>query len=1158
LPKTKTKQETKVMKQKTGFRIGDSLFTVHRSLFTLLTLFLLAAPVHAGDGTWVNTAGGSWATAGNWSGNNIADGADSTADFSTLNITADSTVTLDGARTIGNLKFGDTTPSHKWILSTGGPLTLDVTSGTSTIRVNNSTANITLVLAGNDGVTVVGPGTLDLDTSTCTFTGGLTINGALVDHYLSNADNQINTNNALTLNRGSIFAYSVNNNRKQTFSGLTLSGANNCTAYCYQGNGNQTFDLALGGITRNSVGTIAFSQWYGGASTSLGYVLTTASNTGEGILGPWAFFYQGLGGSGATPDRAYRYAYNSGVNGVLVTSQKQIRGLAGTDRVNANSFASGENDNFNAGTTLTGSKTAHTARYTGTSASTTIIDNTFTLTLNGLLNAGTSSGGTLSSGALTINANGNGALVIGDTSELVVCAPANAITIAAPIQNNGATASVLTKAGVSNLTLSAVNTYTGDTWVHEGTLALNTSAGLRFKIGGNGTNNCVRGNGTLTLDGDFYFDLTGAGTTVGDSWMIVDVANLTETFTANFTVNGFTDAGDTFKWTKQYGTAFYEFNEATGVLTVTGTADAPVVIANSAVSGVTTAGATFNGLLEFVGTPAASAVYVLWGENTNAWANTNWWTEGGWTDNTPFSTNITTGIAADKIYYYTFGATNSATNVVAASPKSFFTGLVTVQATTNTAQYSPRTNGQYTIYRPAGSADSALTVYYSMSGTATNGVHYNLSLSAQFGAGETSTTITLAPKHLGVGTAILTLSGGYNYPTGAQNSATVTILTGYISPYVYVVQSGSSPAEPYDTWATAANSIQTAVNFAGAHLANGVNTVVISNGTYNITAEIAISQAMTVQSFGNGVYGGLANASNTVVQRTSGSTARIFNLTANATIDGFWMLKGGFTNVGQNVYMNNGLVCNSIIERGNLESGDGLDSWGYSGGGVYMDGGTVSNCVIRNNNAKRAAGGGVYANAGQIVNCQITDNTARYNSNNGGGVYAANGVVIRNCLIARNDANGIAGGVYRGTVQNCAIVANTAGSTAGGFYGDSGSTVSNSIVYGNFVGGASNNWSGGSMAYSCTTPTNGLAGAGNIQTDPSFVNAGVGDYRLINSSPCIDKGSNQAWMDGALDLAGNARKTYGGFGGYRASPVVDMGAYEAPETPPKGTVIMMR
>ncbi|MCW1923157.1 discoidin domain-containing protein [Luteolibacter arcticus] len=128
--------------------------------------------------TWTNAAGGSWTNTGNWSGGLIASGANITANFATLNLTSNATVTLDGTRTIGHLTFGDTTPSHHWTLHTGssGPLTLDVTSGSPLVTVNNQTATIGAVLAGNDGLTKAGAGTLVL-TGTNTYTTATTISG---------------------------------------------------------------------------------------------------------------------------------------------------------------------------------------------------------------------------------------------------------------------------------------------------------------------------------------------------------------------------------------------------------------------------------------------------------------------------------------------------------------------------------------------------------------------------------------------------------------------------------------------------------------------------------------------------------------------------------------------------------------------------------------------------------------------------------------------------------------------------------------------------------------------------------------------------------------------------------------------------------------------
>jgi len=95
------------------------------------------------------------------------------------------------------------------------------------------------------------------------------------------------------------------------------------------------------------------------------------------------------------------------------------------------------------------------------------------------------------------------------------------------------------------------------------------------------------------------------------------------------------------------------------------------------------------------------------------------------------------------------------------------------------------------------------------------------------------------------------------------------------------------------------------------------------------------------------------------------------------------------------------------------------------------------------------------------------------------------------------------------------------------------------------------------LAYSCTVAL-GNTSAGNIQDDPKFVDWANGDYTLAANSPCIDTGSNQTWMDGALDLAGNTRKQWGRVFGSKAAPIVDMGAYEFPEPPPPGTIFLLR
>ncbi|MEI6647731.1 MAG: autotransporter-associated beta strand repeat-containing protein [bacterium] len=153
------------------------------NLVVAMLVMSICFNARADNGTWTNLVGGSWATGGNWLAGTIANGADFTADFSTLNITAARTVTLDGSRTIGNLSFADaTTQSHDWTLATGsaGPLTLAVSSGSPTITVVNRAATISAVLDGTSGLTKAGVGTLTLS-AVNTYTGDTMINaGTLV------------------------------------------------------------------------------------------------------------------------------------------------------------------------------------------------------------------------------------------------------------------------------------------------------------------------------------------------------------------------------------------------------------------------------------------------------------------------------------------------------------------------------------------------------------------------------------------------------------------------------------------------------------------------------------------------------------------------------------------------------------------------------------------------------------------------------------------------------------------------------------------------------------------------------------------------------------------------------------------------------------------
>jgi autotransporter-associated beta strand protein len=141
-----------------------------------------------------------------------------------------------------------------------------------------------------------------------------------------------------------------------------------------------------------------------------------------------------------------------------------------------------------------------------------------------------------------------------------------AATIGSITTGANSSAGGMTFSGSGTTTISGVNTYTGNTTVNDGSLVLADNASLKFVIGANGVNNKVTGNGTITIDGDFAFDLAGASTTLGHAWQIVDVSTLNESFGATFTVSNFTL--DDSKWVRPVNGAFYEFDPATGVLRV--------------------------------------------------------------------------------------------------------------------------------------------------------------------------------------------------------------------------------------------------------------------------------------------------------------------------------------------------------------------------------------------------------------------------------------------------------------------------------------------------------------------------------------------------------------------------------------------------------------
>lgn len=143
-------------------------------------LVLVSPTAQAASGTWTNSiADGNWSGAINWSGGTIADGADSTATFSS---TATRKITLDTARTIGNLTFN----TSSYNLIGGNLLTLQTSSGNPNILVNAGTTIIGAPLSASQLVTISSGNNYALTNQANSFAGGLTLQASQCSFFTTN------------------------------------------------------------------------------------------------------------------------------------------------------------------------------------------------------------------------------------------------------------------------------------------------------------------------------------------------------------------------------------------------------------------------------------------------------------------------------------------------------------------------------------------------------------------------------------------------------------------------------------------------------------------------------------------------------------------------------------------------------------------------------------------------------------------------------------------------------------------------------------------------------------------------------------------------------------------------------------------------------------
>lgn len=401
-----------------------SSFVLRR--FLLASSLLAAANSAHGQSTWNLSTGGSWNTAGNWTGG-IPDGSTATATFS-QNFTASPIVTLDNSAgfTINQITYDDTGASGDSTLAinagTGGKLIL---AGTTPTITTSSPLSISVALEGASSLRKSGSGTLSLS-GTNTYTGVTTIALGTVnvsgDHSAADGGWSFqDTGGIVNFQSGSTIA--------------VRAGAN--------------ITMLNGGIakTLNVAGTVSTGSTsqlnVRGAST-----LTLNSGASWTQNGPMTVQSQAsVTNAVVSVNTGASFTYTNTANIVLAKATGSGNGSATL--------------NLSGGTFTTTRGISNSAAGTGT----------------GSTNLNFSNGGTLkiSNNITSLIIQGSTAFNVATTNAAGGIIDTNGFNTTIGVGISGAGS--MTKAGGGSLTLSGANTYTGATLVSGGTLLVNGSLG---------------------------------------------------------------------------------------------------------------------------------------------------------------------------------------------------------------------------------------------------------------------------------------------------------------------------------------------------------------------------------------------------------------------------------------------------------------------------------------------------------------------------------------------------------------------------------------------------------------------------------------------------------------------------------------------------------
>lgn len=422
-------------------------------------------------------------------------------------------------------------------------------------------------------------------------------------------------------------------------------------------------------------------------------------------------------------------------------------------------------------------------------------------------------------------------------------------------------------------------------------------------------------------------------------------------------------------------------------------------------------------------------------------------------------------------------------------------------------------------------------------------------------------------------TNVMTYDGGTNLPelkAGIQanrNSSTTNNYTAHkdwkiYQPLTLYVNKNASGNGSGDSWENAVPELADALKWAKEHESDWTTEsplkIWVAGGTYKPLYSPADNN------FGNSdgnynafllvknvqLYGGFAGTETTLADRDLSLTANATVLSSDVNDDDAISGSGNSLTIS-NTSDNN---LHVVVASGDMETAL-LDGFTIIGGNA----GSSGNITVNGKAVYKNRGAGIYCrNASPAFNhIIITGNTA---DAFGGGLYNddSSSPTLLNTLISRNisaKGAGVCNDTSDPQFTNITIAGNKSTGEGGGMYNSTASpAVNNSVVYGNSaVIGAEiyNDSASPTFSYSLIGNSGGSAnwnntfgtdGGNNLDDDPLFTGADVGNYMPAINSPLMNTGSNTLY----INTSGNLSLDKDLAGGFRVfdQAVIDIGAYE--------------